>query len=85
MEEKRNESVEIIINRDFSAEQMKKLYDDSFKSYDLDIFSKKDEDEQSRVVNGRVVRITDKDVIIEVGLKSEGVIPLSDFSEPEKV
>ncbi|MEO0237343.1 MAG: 30S ribosomal protein S1 [candidate division WOR-3 bacterium] len=85
MEDKRNESVEIIINSDLSAEKMKKLYDDSFKSYDLDIFSKKDEDEQSRVVNGRVVRITDKDVIIEVGLKSEGVIPLSDFSEPEKV
>lgn len=37
------------------------------------------------LVKGRVVRITDKEVIVNVGLKSEGIIPLSEFGENEKI
>ncbi len=82
MDEKIKESLQIK-DCNMNQEELKKLYENSFKSYDLDIISKKEEDESSRLVNGRIVRITDKDVIVEVGLKSEGIIPLSDFSEPE--
>ncbi len=37
------------------------------------------------LVKGRVVRVTDKEVIVNVGLKSEGILPLSEFGENEKV
>ncbi|PIP13446.1 MAG: 30S ribosomal protein S1 [bacterium (Candidatus Stahlbacteria) CG23_combo_of_CG06-09_8_20_14_all_34_7] len=68
----------------YTQEQLKEMYEKSFNMYDLDLFAK-DEKEDTRVIDGRVVRITDKDVIIDVGLKSEGIIPLSEFSEPENI
>uniref|UniRef100_A0A7C4U6X7 30S ribosomal protein S1 n=1 Tax=candidate division WOR-3 bacterium TaxID=2052148 RepID=A0A7C4U6X7_UNCW3 len=37
------------------------------------------------LVKGRVVRITNKEVIVNVGLKSEGILPLSEFEPDEKV
>lgn len=78
----KNESFEIEMN--VSKEEMEKLYEESFKSYDLDLLKKEDNDEE-RIVDGKIVRITDKDVIVDVGLKSEGVINIADFSEPENV
>ncbi len=78
----KNEFFEIESN--LSREEMEKLYEDSFKSYDLDLFKKEDNDDE-RIIDGKIVRITDKDVIVDVGLKSEGVINIADFSEPDKV
>lgn len=43
------------------------------------------ENPKTGIVKGRVVRITEKEVIVNVGLKSEGVLPLSEFGESEKV
>lgn len=68
----------------YTKEQLKDMYEKSFNRYDLDLGTK-DEKEDMRVIDGRVVRITEKDVIIDVGLKSEGVIPISEFSEPENL
>ncbi len=38
--------------------------------------------EEGEVVTGRVVDVTENEVIVDVGFKSEGVIPLSEFKEP---
>jgi small subunit ribosomal protein S1 len=35
--------------------------------------------EEGQVVRGRILRITEKEVIIDVSFKSEGIIPLSEF------
>jgi small subunit ribosomal protein S1 len=35
--------------------------------------------EEGQVVRGRILRITDKEVIVDVNFKSEGIIPLSEF------
>ncbi|MCK4226523.1 30S ribosomal protein S1 [candidate division WOR-3 bacterium] len=37
------------------------------------------------LVKGKVVKITDKEVLVNVGLKSEGIIPLGDFDSIEDI
>ncbi|TES89976.1 MAG: 30S ribosomal protein S1 [Candidatus Cloacimonadota bacterium] len=37
------------------------------------------------IVKGKIIKLTSKDAIIDLGLKSEGCIPLSDFSDSEEV
>jgi len=36
---------------------------------------------EGEVVKGRVIRLMEKDVVIDIGYKSEGVIPLAEFGE----
>ena len=36
-----------------------------------------------KLVSGRVVKITPTHVLVDIGLKSEGAIPLEDFTEGE--
>ncbi len=36
------------------------------------------------IVKGEIIKVTQKDAIIDLGLKSEGCIPLSDFANPEE-
>ncbi len=81
---KLNDKYQFEVDLEHSKEEMEKLYEESFKRYDLDLF-KKEENDEERIIDGRIVRITDKDVIVDVGLKSEGVIPLSEFPEPDKI
>ncbi len=40
---------------------------------------------EGQVVKGRVVQIIDNEVLVEIGYKSEGILPLSDFEHPEEV
>ena len=40
---------------------------------------------ENEVVKGRVIKITDQAVIIDVGFKSEGIVPLAEFKEGEVV
>jgi len=47
---------------------MLKLYESSIRSVS-----------EGEIVSGKVIKITDKDVIVDVGLKSEGVVPLGEF------
>jgi len=37
------------------------------------------------ILKGRVVEITKDHVVIDVGLKSEGLVPISEFSDPEEL
>jgi len=49
--------------------------DEILKDYDKSL----DGIEEGHVVKGRILRITDKEVIIDVNFKSEGIIPISEF------
>ena len=40
---------------------------------------------QGDVMKGTVLKITDTDVIVDIGYKSEGIIPLNQFMEPNGV
>lgn len=81
-EKQKYSQLEIITEHE--GKSLEQLYEDSFRRYDMDLV-KKDEDDDERVIDGRIVRITDKDVIVDVGLKSEGVLHLSEFPNPEEL
>jgi small subunit ribosomal protein S1 len=49
--------------------------DEILKTYDKSL----EGIEEGQVVHGRILRITDKEVIVDVNFKSEGIIPLSEF------
>ncbi len=53
---------------------MLSLYEQTFK-----------EVKEGEIVKGKVLRITKDDVIVDVGFKSEGIIPLSEFSDMEQL
>ena len=40
---------------------------------------------EGEIVSGKVIQVTESDVMIDVGFKSEGVIPLVEFGEPLNV
>jgi len=40
---------------------------------------------EKEIVTGRIVEITEKYVIIDIGFKSEGIIPLNEFRNPESI
>lgn len=63
--------------KEYSPEEFKKmlsLYEQTFK-----------EVKEGEIVKGKVLRITKDDVIVDVGFKSEGIIPLSEFSDMEQL
>ena len=37
---------------------------------------------QGQIVTGRIITVTAKDVLIDIGFKSEGLIPRGEFSDP---
>ena len=41
--------------------------------------------EEGQIVQGTVVQVTNDNVFIDIGYKSEGKIPVSDFQTPPKV
>jgi small subunit ribosomal protein S1 len=57
-----------------SESEMEALYDEHL----IDV-------KRRGIVEGEIIKLTKKEAIIDLGLKSEGYIPLSDFSEPEKI
>jgi small subunit ribosomal protein S1 len=48
--------------------KMEKMYEDTFSEL-----------KEKEVINGTVVGITDKDVVLNIGFKSDGLVPLSEF------
>src|SRR5256714_13699239 len=40
---------------------------------------------EGEIVRGTVLSIDDKDVLVDVGFKSEGIISLSEFSDPSSI
>lgn len=62
---------------EYSEEEQKKL---------LALYSNTlQELEEGEIIKGKILGITEKDVIVDVGFKSEGIIPLSEFPNPSEV
>jgi small subunit ribosomal protein S1 len=57
---------------ELSQEELMELYAKSMGSL-----------EEGKVVKGSVVKLSTKEAVIDVGLKSEGIVPLSEFKRPE--
>jgi small subunit ribosomal protein S1 len=51
-------------------QELLEMYEESFK-----------EIEEGEIVRGRVVKVTESEVLVDVGFKSEGIIPLNEFGE----
>lgn len=59
---------------DEEYEQMMALYDETLQDID-----------EGEIVSGVVLRVEDRDVLVDVGFKSEGSIPVDEFGGPEYV
>ena len=63
------------LNEEYSQEEfltLAKLYSESFKDV-----------KEGEIIKGKVVRIQGDNAILDVGFKSEGSVPLSDFQNRE--
>ncbi|MFH1680922.1 MAG: 30S ribosomal protein S1 [Candidatus Eisenbacteria bacterium] len=60
--------------RPADLEEMLGIYEESMR-----------EIEEGQIVNGTVLRVGENEVMVDVGFKSEGVIPLSEFPEPVNI
>ena len=58
--------------KDNTQEDMQTLYETSMKSL-----------QEGNILTGKVINIAGDSVIIDVGLKSEGIVPLHEFSPRE--
>ncbi len=59
---------------DEEFESMMSLYDGTLRNI-----------EEGEIVRGKVLAIDDNDVVVDIGFKSEGTIPLSEFGNPPAV
>jgi len=57
-----------------SQEEMMRLYEESLK--DLG---------EGEIIGGEIIKIDDKEAIVDIGYKSEGVISLTEFQNPDEV
>ena len=57
---------------DASYEKLLQEYDNKFKNL-----------EEGDIINGRVIKVTSGEVIVDIGHKSEGVIPIHEFVESD--
>ena len=56
----------------YDAKELDRLYEETLKSF-----------EEGEVVLGTVIQINNNEVLVDVGYKSEGSIPLSEFGAPQ--
>jgi small subunit ribosomal protein S1 len=63
---------------DFSMEDFGKILAEHEQTHRAEI-------SENEVVKGRVVKITEQNVIIDVSYKSEGIVPISEFKDGENV
>lgn len=67
-------------NEDLRQEEEKEdfdldaIYNESFKNL-----------EEGSIISGEVIDVTDKEIIVDIGYKSEGILPLSEFKDPSAV
>ncbi len=79
--ENRQRTVIAIMNQDDederdpqALEEMLSLYEESMKNL-----------EEGEIFKGRVLRVTENEVVVDIGFKSEGIIPLEEFADAESV
>ena len=71
-EELQKELDEIL--QQYKPDQLPKLYEDSIKNFEV-----------NTILTGKVLNIVGDDVMVDVGYKSEGIIPLDQFDEPASI
>ncbi len=59
---------------ELSEEGLKQVYEDSVRDF-----------EAGTILKGRILEVLPDDAVVDEGYKSEGVIPLKEFEQPEKV
>jgi small subunit ribosomal protein S1 len=65
------DTVDTSIQKDKTEEEMKELYETSIRNL-----------QEGNILTGTVININDDSVIVDVGLKSEGKVSLSEFADP---
>jgi small subunit ribosomal protein S1 len=55
-------------------EELVNLYEDSLHNV-----------EEGEILKGRILRVDEKEVMVDIGFKSEGVIPIEEFGEVDKI
>lgn len=63
--------------REYSSEEFgsfKRLYEETMTDF-----------EEGQLVRGRILAINDKEVAIDIGFKSEGVVPIEEFANPAEL
>ncbi len=55
-------------------EEMDKLYEESMSSFD-----------EGQIIKGKIVSINNKDVFVDIGYKSDGIVQISEFLNPEEL
>jgi small subunit ribosomal protein S1 len=68
------DQIEITEELDLDEETLTRLYEETLKSV-----------EEGKVIEGSIVKLGKREVIVDVGLKSEGVISLSEFKDPDQL
>ncbi len=63
-----------LIIGDITDEEIEQLYAESIKSFAVD-----------SILPGKVINIINDEVVVDVGYKSEGTVPLRDFDDPSSV
>ncbi|HEX7401212.1 MAG TPA: 30S ribosomal protein S1 [candidate division Zixibacteria bacterium] len=64
----------IAVDKEYSTEEFEqylKMYEPTLRDI-----------QEGEIVKGRVMGVTKEDVIVDVGFKSEGIIPIAEFTEP---
>ncbi len=72
VEKKKNIDVEKSENEEVKESDFAKLYRESISTFN-----------EGEIVKGKIVAITSKDVVVDIGYKSEGAISISEFSDPD--
>ncbi len=57
-----------------SDEELEDLYDDSIKNFTVDT-----------ILKGRVIRVLNNEVLVDIGYKSEGIVPVQEFHPDEAI
>ena len=71
------EALEALDEREYSEEEfasMMSLYDDTMSNIT-----------EGEIVSGTVLAVAENTVVVDIGFKSEGAIPLSEFADPSEV
>ncbi|MBD3162402.1 MAG: 30S ribosomal protein S1, partial [Candidatus Latescibacteria bacterium] len=55
-------------------QEMVELYDDSLRNV-----------EEGEILKGKILRVDETDVMVDIGFKSEGVIPIEEFGEADSI
>lgn len=63
-----------VLAEETSREELRQLYEQSFQQL-----------QEGQLVKGRIIKVLPHEVVVDIGYKSEGVIPLDEFEDPKSL